>query len=320
MRIPERTLVTVIDTISRAALDPGAWQQAVDAIQALYPQTRVYLQGYQAGEWSVLLAVHAGWDPSLLDDYKTNWVTRNPYPALVPQMAIGVPVIADESRFIEEVRKSDFYRGWLRRHDVASAVGIPLWNTPERVCFLAIEYSDRRSDTLNKPVAELASAIAPHLMRSFEVSHRLASVHYGRAQLASLVHRIAGPALIVDRKRRLRLANLAGETLLRSAKDLTLDRDGAVSLADAAANADLAQALRACFDVALDAAPCTVGFRTAEGRRPSWLNVVPLIADDTTVKGPLARFLADPERLALLIVSTPWEPALDTATRLRRPS
>jgi DNA-binding CsgD family transcriptional regulator len=88
-------------------------------------------------------------------------------------------------------------------------------------------------------------------------------------------------------------------------------------LADAAANAGLAAALRTCFDPAVVAAPTAIGFRSGEGGRVSWLNVVPLVADDSTGKGLLARFLADRERLALLIVSTPWEPSLDTASRLR---
>jgi DNA-binding CsgD family transcriptional regulator len=90
-----------------------------------------------------------------------------------------------------------------------------------------------------------------------------------------------------------------------------------VGLADAAANAGLAAALRTCFDPAVAAAPTAVGFRTGEGGQVGWLNVVPLVADDSTGKGPLVRFLADRERLALLIVSTPWQPRLDTASHLR---
>lgn len=316
MRIPERKLLSVIDTIYRAALDPDAWQEAVDGLHEL-AQTCVNLQGYQAGEKPVVVTVVAGWDPNVIHEYKTNWAARNPYPALIPQMEVGVPVVADESRFIEEVRRTDFYNDCLLKHDVASAVGIPLWSTPERVCFLAFEYSPRRSAKLNKPVAALASAIAPHLARAFEVSHRLATVHGGPAQLASLLRRIRGPALIVDRTRRLRLANPPGEALLRSGRDLRLDRDGAVALADDAANAGLTEALQACFAPALATLPCAISFRTAESRRPSWLNVVPLAADDSAGKGPLARFLAERERLALLIVSTPWEPELDTASRLR---
>jgi DNA-binding CsgD family transcriptional regulator len=163
----------------------------------------------------------------------------------------------------------------------------------------------------------LAATIAPHLARAFEVSHRLASIPRGNVQLAALIDRIAGPALIVDRNRRVRLANIAGETLLRSARGIRLDRDGSVALADATENAGLAVALRTCFDPAAAAAPCDIRFNTGEGGRVSWLNVVPLVADDSTGKGPLARFLADRERLALLIVSTPWEPSLDTAARLR---
>jgi DNA-binding CsgD family transcriptional regulator len=142
-------------------------------------------------------------------------------------------------------------------------------------------------------------------------------VHHGPAQLASLLRRIRGPALVVDHKRRVRLANPPGEAILRSGRELRLDRNGAVALTDAAANAGLAEALQACLAPALAAPSHAVSFRSAEGRRPNWLNVVPLVADDSAGKGPLARFLAERERLALLIVSTPWVPALDATSRLR---
>ena len=315
VRIPEHKLLSVIDEIYRAGLDPEAWQDVVDGIQELFPMAWVSLHGYQGGKPPAVVSV-TGWDPSLEQQW-ADWAGQNPYPALIPQMQVGVPLIAEESRFIEHVRNTDFYNDWLLKSGVGSAVGIPLWNTPERVCFLAIEYSVRRSAKVSKPAAKMASLIAPHLARSFEMSHRLASVHHGPAQLASLLGRIRAPAMIVDRHRRVRHANSLGEQLLRSREGLRLDLQGAVALADAAANAGLAEALQACFAPALAASPSAVSFRTAERLRASWLNVVPLVADDSVAKGPLGRFLADRERLALLIVSTPWEPALDTTARLR---
>ena len=44
---------------------------------------------------------------------------------------------------------------------------------------------------------------------------------------------------------------------------------------------------------------------------------MPLVADDSVGKGPLSRFLVTRERLALLIVTTPWSASSDAAARLR---
>src|SRR5262249_39700128 len=57
-------------------------------------------------------------------------------------------------------------------------------------------------------------------------------------------------------------------------------------------------------------------FTSAQGAA-CWLSVVPLLADDSVGKGPLCRFLTEPERLALLIVSTHWAANADAAARLR---
>jgi DNA-binding CsgD family transcriptional regulator len=317
MSIPRRKLLSLIDTINRAALDYDAWQETVDGLNGLFPRTTVHLQGYQMRERAIPLSVQTGGAPEFMADYRKNWIERNPYPALVPQMAVGVPVVAEESRFIEQVHKTAFYNDFLLKYDYGSAVGVPLWCTPDRVCFLAFDYSNAHSATLSKPVAALAATIAPHLARAFEVSHRLANLQHGPDQLTVLIHRISGPALIVDSRRRLRLANSAGEALLRSARVIRLDRDGAIALAQAAAHASLTAALPTCFDPGSAAAPSAIAFKTGECGRVGWLNLVPLVADDSAGRGPLARFLAERERLALLIVSTSWEPALDTGSRLR---
>ncbi len=316
MQIPERKFLPVIDSIHRAGLDPNAWQDVVDHLHELLPMACVALHGYQMGTPPVNITVDAGWDPRLIDEFRTHWAARNPYPALIPQMVVGVPVVAHASRFIEIVRKTDFYQDWLLKEDYGAAVGIPLWSTPQRVCFLAFDYSTRRAAKIDQPATHIAATIAPHVARSFEVSHRIASLHYGPAQLASLLGRISGPALIVDHSRRVRLANAAGETMLRSGATLKIDREGGVALVDPSAEASLAQLLRACFDPDFAATPCAVSFTTADGAA-CWLNVVPLVADDSVGKGLLCRFLADPERLALLIVSTDWAANADAAARLR---
>lgn len=264
------------------------------------------------------MSVTGGWDKELVHAYRTEWVGLNPYPALIPKMKVGVPLIADESEFIDGVRKTQFYNDFLLTHDFGAAVGVPLWNMPERVCFLAIDYSVRRAAKLNRPTADIASVLAPHLARSFATSHRLAGPQSGPHELTSLLNRISGPALIVDYRRRVRSANAAGEALLRSNQALKVDKSGSIKLSDSAADADLDQALATCFNPVLATPPLAVSFRSARDLPPAWLNVVPLLADDSISKGPLARFLASRERLALLIVSKPWEPPQDAAARLVR--
>jgi DNA-binding CsgD family transcriptional regulator len=316
LRVPERKLLSVVDTIHRAGVEPDAGQEAVDGIQALLPMACVALHGHQSGAEPRSLSVTGGWDPELVHAYRTEWIALNPYPALIPKMEVGAAIIADESEFIAGVRKTQFYNDFLLAHDFGSAVGVPLWNRPERVCFLAIDYSVRRAAKLNKPTADIASLLASHLARSFAVSHRLAGPQTGPHELTSLLNRITGPALVVDHKRRVRSANAAGEALLRSGKALKLDKCCRVKLSDSAADAGLDQALAACFSPVLTGPPFTVSFRSADHPRPAWLNIVPLLADDSMAKGPLARFLASRERLALLIVSRSWEPPQDAAARL----
>lgn len=91
--------------------------------------------------------------------------------------------------------------------------------------------------------------LTPHLSRAIEATLKLGQFSDGTRQLARVLQMMPNPALLLDGKGRLTLANPAAEALLRAHDGMTLDRDNGLRLAaqlpaeTAALTRALAQAL-----------------------------------------------------------------------------
>jgi DNA-binding CsgD family transcriptional regulator len=317
LRIPDGKLFAVIETIYRAPLDPGAWQDVVEDIQALLPMTGASLQGFHAGSPPRTIGVFAGYDPDSVEQYVAHYAAHNPWVPLVPKMPAGVPVVVDESPFAPQVRKTEFHH-FLVKRGLGSGIGLPIWNTPDRVFMFAIDYSVSKGAKLNGPASNLAGVLAPHLRRSFEIAHKLAEAQAATAEPAALLARMKTPALVVDRCRRLRFANEAAELLLRSQVGLHLDRAGRVILREVSADVELEKSVQACFRPELTGSlPHAIAFRTTEGEWGRWISAIPLATHKKPSKADIAAFLCSTGSLAMLIVSQARESNADSTQVLR---
>jgi len=94
--------------------------------------------------------------------------------------------------------------------------------------------------------------LVPHLARALDASLKLGHLADGTRQLARVLQLMPNPALLLDGKGRITLANPAAESLLRTGDGLALDRDGGLRLAAAlpAETAALSRALAQALAVA----------------------------------------------------------------------
>ena len=317
LRIPNERVFSVIETIYRAPLDPGAWQNVVEDIQALLPMAGASLQGFQAGSPPRTIGVFAGYDPNTVQEYVAHYAQLNALVPLVPRLPAGVPLVVDESPYRPQIHKTEFH-DFLVKRGLGSGIGLPIWNARGRMFVLTMDYAVGNGAKLNGPAARLARVLAPHLRRSFEIAHKLAQSQTTTAEPASLLARMKAPTLVVDRCRRLRFANEAAEALLRSSIGLRLDGAGRLILEDAAADIELEGSIQACVRPELAGrSPHAIGFGSGEAERSRWITAIPLATDDAPSKTDMAAFLCPPGRLAMLIVSQAREASPDFAQTLR---
>jgi DNA-binding CsgD family transcriptional regulator len=75
--------------------------------------------------------------------------------------------------------------------------------------------------------------LTPHLGRALDATIKLGHLADGTRQLTRVLQLMPNPALLLDGKGRITLANAAAEALLRTGDGLALDRDGGLQLAAA---------------------------------------------------------------------------------------
>ena len=94
--------------------------------------------------------------------------------------------------------------------------------------------------------------LTPHLGRALDATLKLGHLADGTRQLASVLNLMPNPALLLNGKGRIILANPAAKSLLRTGDGLALDRDGGLQLAAAlpAETAALSRALAQALAVA----------------------------------------------------------------------
>jgi DNA-binding CsgD family transcriptional regulator/PAS domain-containing protein len=107
------------------------------------------------------------------------------------------------------------------------------------------------TDRVDENVRRL-QRLTPHLGRALDATLKLGRLADGTRQLARVLQLMPNPALLLDGRGRITLANPAAESLLRKNDGLTLDRDGGLCLAAAlpAETAALSRALAQASAVA----------------------------------------------------------------------
>ncbi len=315
LRIPNKKIFAVIETIYRAPLDPGAWQGVIEEVRTLLPMTGASLQGFMAGSPPRAIGAFAGYDPRTVEEYVAHYAHRNALVPLIPKLQAGVPLVVDESPYRAQIHKTAFH-GFLLRHEMGSGIGLPIWNDQGRMLVLTMDYAPRKGERLNGPAARLAQVLAPHLRRSFELAHQLAQSQSDAP--TPVLGRMKAPTLVVDERRRLQYANPAAEALLGARSGLYLDKAGRIVLDDCAADVELERSVQACVRPEL-AGPLqhAICFRARGSEANQWISALPLTPDRASPKSDVVMFFSASSRLVMLIVSQAREPADDLAQVLR---
>ena len=315
LRIPNKKIFSVIETIYRAPLDPGAWQGVIEEVRTLLPMTGASLQGFMAGSPPRAIGAFAGYDPRTVEEYIANYAHRNALVPLIPKLQAGVPLVVDESPYRAQIHKTAFH-GFLLRHGMGSGIGLPIWNDQGRMLVLTMDYAPGKGERLNGPAARLAQVLAPHLRRSFELAHQLAQSQSDTP--TPVLGRMKAPTLVVDERRRLQFANHAAEALLGARSGLYVDKAGRVALEDGAADVELERSVQACVRPELAASlRHAICFRARGSEASQWISALPLTPDKASSKSDVVMFFSGSTRLVMLIVSQAREPADDLAELLR---
>ncbi|MBS7743537.1 helix-turn-helix transcriptional regulator [Chelatococcus sp. HY11] len=239
-----RRVAEIGELIDEATFDPKGWDDALDAMHRLMPETQIVLHTRDSlapGTTPVLLR---GWDMTHIASYTQHYAALNPWVPIMAEAPLMVPVWTEDTLPSSSFENTEFYTDWLRgAGNALSATGLKLFQESGRNASIDLHYSIRHNEAHHRDARKLLSAIAPRLRRSIAA----ARVFHPTAARTDLPGALTEAAFLVDTNCVVRDHNGAAQQLLESGSTLSLSPKGRLLLSPCGWNEWLEeQVARAC--------------------------------------------------------------------------
>jgi DNA-binding CsgD family transcriptional regulator len=243
----------LLDLIYGAVADPDRWPEVL---------TRVSDHVGAIGGLLVYNSPPGGLNRNLIvlgrlaDEYTPTFFKRhvwNPWTLAMRDVPFGQATICGSLIDRRIVHKTSFYADILQPQGIADLLCISHRAMAQDggVGGFAFGVPPHETDRAEENARHL-QRLTPHLGRALDATLRLGRLADGTRQLARVLQLMPNPALLLDGKGRIALANQAAESLLEANDGLTIDREGGLRLAATvpAENAALSKALAQALEVA----------------------------------------------------------------------
>jgi DNA-binding CsgD family transcriptional regulator len=288
----EEDLLSLIDGIYGAAADPALWPAILQRIADGFDASEASLSAVSANAVPWLVAPRS--DPKFLESYGAYYHPLNLFWQRSSRLPVGT-VATDEMLLPREtLQASEFYNDWSRPQGYLSVMGATLliedgWRV-EFVVPGKKEFGPRQ--------LKLYQALAPHLTRAMQLSHRLGRVEMERALAADALDRLEQALVVVTAQSRVLFANRAANALFGNGLSVA---DGVLRIGINEQTSKLHRMVAGCERPDLVNAGGHIAISRGPGRSALSLLVVP--ANEQVgwlaARRPCALiFVADPEAVA----------------------
>lgn len=254
-RVTEETLLTLINLIYEAALDPKRWPEFLSAFAAavegrgtlIYTHNFETLDASTASDGTFPNAV-VGFDPEYLRTLEEHYNHVNVWALNETMLEPGRPVTGSMLFPERELTKTEFYGDWLRPQDYFHAIGgIVQRDGPWAMKFTSVR--SRSAGDFNPEEIHLYQALLPHLARAAQIQRRFAFLQGMSAASLSVLDTVPAAIVLLDVSARVLHSNAAAEAELKRADPFRLTLSGEIRVGGTArAQAAVHAAIGAAVD------------------------------------------------------------------------
>lgn len=288
-------LGAILGRVHDAALDEAQWPGAIAAIAETCEAVTGILYEFDIVRWESRIVGTHHMSPEFLDDYRNHYAAIDPWSrrSLVSEVgrAVGTRELISDS----ELRRTEFYQDYLRRHDnLFYGLGGVIERTPRRIAILGVQRT-HRAGMFDADCFAVIERIMPHLRHAYRVRHALQQAQQTCMILSETLHAMSVPVLVLDGSARVHFANLAAEKLLAAGDGLRL-RNGHVTAASRGQDSLLAEALARAARARHEDAPLPpleCALNRPRSQRPLILTMAPISTGVMAGETPLVAVLVD---------------------------
>lgn len=196
-------LLGIIENIYEAAADTSRWPGVLQTIADAF--------GAQDASLSAVSPVAVPWlvaprtDPSFLQSYGQHYHPLNLFWDRMTRVPVGTAVTDQMVLRQETLRASQFYNEWSRPQNYLSVMGATLLVEDQ----WRFEFVVPGKNAFGPEQIKLYDALAPHLKRAVQLTHRLQSAELDRAYSHGALDSVDRGMLIVDSRARVLFVNQA---------------------------------------------------------------------------------------------------------------
>jgi DNA-binding CsgD family transcriptional regulator/PAS domain-containing protein len=313
--------VLVTDLIGRtceAAVDPNQWHGFADALERVYPESRITLFGHENGRPVANLAVATNLSAAALRDYTDYYAACSPYIARRPPQAVGRAFNYESVIGDRELCSTEYYNDYLRPHRLGhygAGLVVDRHDSPFRLphgTVISLVHHRNDADRIARQM-RLLDLLGPHLRRALQL-HRLIESERRRAEAtqAAFDH-WSHPVAVLDAAGRVVSFNRAAAALFLRADRIWLGEGGRLRTADDSKLREIERAVRRC--ATLDAESDDLEGITL----PSSSGAPPLRAAICALAAGARRLAPEAGRgVALMLILDPAQPRRASLGWLRR--
>lgn len=304
-RDPHRNFAEVVGALYEAATDATLWPAFLDRFNAATGSSVATIHLHDARSDRVApFGGTVGCDPAMESDYVEYYASRNVYMIRsVALMQTGFVGVGAGVIPLSEVKRTEYYDGWLRRLGVLDAMSACIFREDSVLAKLDF-LRPLAAPSYGPSEIEFTTSLLPHLQRATSIHRRLHSANLQQAGAEQALDALAFGVCLLDQRGRSTFVNRAAERLLGMHDGLALDAAGRLTAARPAERARIERLVgEACATGAgvLEGAGPAGGTQVARpsGRRAFTVIVAPLRVRQTPLlpRVPVAvAFLSDTER------------------------
>lgn len=297
----------ILNAINAAALNPAAWQDAMDSVSALcggLMSHMIVIDPDQPVPWR---SVVSGYDPAYLQTYDAHYARLNAWAPAFMREPVGVVIPVQQMLPHDALRRTEFYNDWILPQDDASAGGgMVLGRGVDSILLLGANIPQRHAEQGQKDWLEALPLIAAAVHHAIDVNRALFGLRF---DLFLAQTEGAGPnaaVFLLGEADRLLHCNAQAGTMIASGEMVLHRIDGRLKFRDPQTQSlvDQAGKSRTSVQVALPGA----GGRVAR--------IVPLSEPDAEALN-LRPVLGNLRPVRVALITTPAKP-VEIAPLLRR--
>ena len=257
----------LVGSVYAAAYDETRWSVCFTGLTRALNATTAGFICVSPGATHSATSLFTGIEEQGIGDYAAHFVARNVWVAPAQVMRPG-DVFPDRALYPRrDLRKTEFYNDYLRRYDIASAIGGCISND-EIKSFVSLMRPERLGDW---PAwcEQLLGLLLPHLRCAVTIHRELSLAQQQRVVGYELLDALKVPTLVVNRDQKVIVANSAGNRVL-NARDGLLDRGGRLDASHRDDGVELSRLIRAALrseTTPWEAAPQWINLRRPSLRR-----------------------------------------------------